>query len=31
MWDSEIASRLFEALANDSPVPQDVLDAAALK
>ena len=31
MWDSEIASRLFEALANNSPVPQDVLDAAALK
>ena len=28
VWDSDAASRLFEALASDSPVPQDVLDAA---
>jgi LCP family protein required for cell wall assembly len=27
-WDSDAASRLFAALASDSPVPQDVLDAA---
>jgi LCP family protein required for cell wall assembly len=29
VWDSDTASRLFKALASDSPVPQDVLDAAA--
>jgi LCP family protein required for cell wall assembly len=28
VWDSDEASRLFTALASDSPVPQDVLDAA---
>ena len=28
VWDSDAAGRLFEALASDSPVPQDVLDAA---
>ena len=27
-WDSDAASRLFAALSSDSPVPQDVLDAA---
>ena len=31
MWDSDIASQLFEALATDSPIPQDVLDAAKLE
>ncbi|QZY49319.1 LCP family protein [Mycolicibacterium vanbaalenii] len=28
VWDSEAAQRLFGALASDTPVPQDVLDAA---
>ncbi len=28
VWDSDTASRLFESLASDTPVPQDVLDAA---
>nr|WP_308123983.1 LCP family protein [Mycolicibacterium xanthum] len=28
VWDSEAAQRLFAALGSDSPVPQDVLDAA---
>jgi LCP family protein required for cell wall assembly len=28
MWNSDAAGRLFAALASDSPVPQDVLDAA---
>ncbi|PRC49603.1 LytTR family transcriptional regulator, partial [Mycobacterium sp. ITM-2017-0098] len=28
VWDSETAERLFAALASDSPVPQDVIDAA---
>ena len=28
VWDSDAASRLFEALAYDTPVPQDVVDAA---
>ena len=28
VWNSDVASRLFEALASDTPVPQDVLDAA---
>ncbi|VEG58398.1 cell envelope-related transcriptional attenuator [Mycolicibacterium aurum] len=28
VWDSEAAQQLFAALASDSPVPQDVLDAA---
>ena len=28
VWDSDAAGRLFHALATDSPVPQDVLDAA---
>jgi LCP family protein required for cell wall assembly len=28
VWDSELAEQLFAALASDSPVPQDVLDAA---
>lgn len=28
VWDVEAAERLFAALASDSPVPQDVLDAA---
>ena len=27
MWNSDAAGQLFEALASDSPVPQDVLDA----
>lgn len=27
VWDGDAASRLFEALAADTPVPQDVLDA----
>jgi LCP family protein required for cell wall assembly len=28
VWNSDAASRLFAALASDSPVPQDVLDAS---
>lgn len=28
VWDAEAAERLFAALASDSPVPQDVIDAA---
>ena len=28
VWNSDAAGRLFAALASDSPVPQDVLDAA---
>lgn len=28
IWNDDAASRLFEALASDSPIPQDVLDAA---
>jgi LCP family protein required for cell wall assembly len=28
VWNSEVAGQLFAALASDSPVPQDVLDAA---
>ena len=28
VWNSEAAGRLFAALTSDSPVPQDVLDAA---
>ncbi|ORA51241.1 LytTR family transcriptional regulator [Mycolicibacterium celeriflavum] len=27
LWDEDVASRLFEALRTDAPVPQDVLDA----
>ena len=28
VWDSDVAARLFAALASDAPIPQDVLDAA---
>lgn len=28
MWNSDAASQLFDALRSDSPIPQDVLDAA---
>jgi hypothetical protein len=28
VWNSDAASQLFSALASDSPVPQEVLDAA---
>jgi LCP family protein required for cell wall assembly len=28
MWNSDAASRLFDALRSDSPIPQDVVDAA---
>ena len=28
VWNDDAAKRLFEALASDSPIPQDVLDAA---
>ena len=30
VWNSELATRLFEALATDSAVPQDVLDAGQI-
>ena len=30
VWDEDVADQLFTALKTDSPVPQDVLDAAAI-
>lgn len=31
VWDEELADQLFAALKSDSPVPQDVLDAGAIR
>jgi hypothetical protein len=28
IWNEDAAKQLFDALASDSPIPQDVLDAA---
>jgi hypothetical protein len=31
VWDTDIAGQLFAALKSDTPVPQDVLDAGAIR
>ncbi len=31
VWDSDVADQLFAALKSDTPVPQDVLDAGAIR
>ena len=31
VWDEDVANQLFAALKSDAPVPQDVLDAAAIR
>ncbi|MDT5300576.1 MAG: hypothetical protein QOG79_3818, partial [Mycobacterium sp.] len=31
VWDEDVADQLFAALRSDTPVPQDVLDAGAIR